>query len=170
MALAPSKGCDDGIAVTPGSDASGEIPDDDDDDDIESILASFRTKRNASTIVIFDSDGESTAEVVRLAPRPGVPPGATNKWMRRHAFQSPMDPLFVRHWLFFLTMAGGMATTVPRTWAVQWVGFPLLVACAALDIWISVVDTMDPRVRSAASQRDMTFVMFPDCPVICPET
>ncbi|KAJ1920126.1 hypothetical protein H4219_001499 [Mycoemilia scoparia] len=156
--------------------------------EIESILASFRTKRSASTVVIFDSDCESEdgerhghtsgspednsrlRPVATLPRRESIPEGANNHWHRRHAFQRPLDPWFVRHWIFFVFMTSGVVCLAPYTPLMQRAGYPLLAAGFVLDVWISVTDTTDPTVRAAKIPRNPDYVMRRGYPVINPDT
>ncbi|KAJ2203626.1 hypothetical protein EV180_004761 [Coemansia sp. RSA 518] len=109
---------------------------------------------------------QARAHLPKLA---GVPHGATNEWMRRHAWQWPLDPLFVVKWTASLVMGTGYALLVyPLATPLLGAVGPVCGALVVVAMGASVVtSSIDPQAREAqGAQRDLFYQQQWGTPVV----
>ncbi|KAJ2726082.1 hypothetical protein GGI07_000865 [Coemansia sp. Benny D115] len=114
----------------------------------------------------------------------GVPRGATNLWLRRHAWQLPLDPLFVAQWALSSTLsisymigvrplavAADSAGVTGHTSAfVSVLGYTAIFSAHALSLAASIVDPQAPEVLAQQMPRNPNYVQTWGVPVIDPAT
>ncbi|KAJ2119456.1 hypothetical protein IW147_005854 [Coemansia sp. RSA 720] len=109
---------------------------------------------------------QAHAHLPKLA---GVPRGATNEWWRRHAWQWPLDPLFVLQWAASLVMGAGYAALVlplasKLLGAVGLVCGALVVVAMGASVVTSSIDPQAPEAHGA--HRDLFYQQQWGAPVV----
>ncbi|KAJ1795621.1 hypothetical protein LPJ75_007400, partial [Coemansia sp. RSA 2598] len=102
---------------------------------------------------------------------PGIPKNATNKWIRYHGWQLPLDPYFVVQWLGSLALTSGyLALLRPLVYSAEATGVSngvfrfldvlgmfWIVSSHLLSIYTSLKDPQAPEVSEQMADRNLYY-------------
>ncbi|KAJ2602687.1 hypothetical protein GGF39_000565 [Coemansia sp. RSA 1721] len=112
---------------------------------------------------------------------PGIPKNATNKWIRYHGWQLPLDSYFVIQWVGSLTLTSGYFVILrPLAYSassiamfghmkiIDYLGMFWIASSYLLNIYTSLKDPKDPEVSEQIADRNLYYKQIWGVPVIDP--